>query len=88
LLGYNDPITESDMRHHIRDVATFPTIEMFADDFVNLAKWSELALEKAKAIDYAQILFSKHSVIDRCAMEALTAEAEMLGQKLLQGQQL
>lgn len=87
LLGYNDPITDRDMRLCVRDVAAFPTAEVLAKDFVSLAAVSAVPLNPAKAAEYAQLLFSKYQMIDHDAMEELTAAAEDLGQTLLQGLQ-
>lgn len=88
LLGYNDPITEREMRYCVRDVAAFPTADVLAKNFVSLAAVSQVPLIPTRATEYAQLLFSKYQTIDRTAMEELTAAAEGLGQKLLQGLQL
>jgi hypothetical protein len=87
LLGYNDVITDPEMRHCIRDQAVFPTVDMLARNFVSLAAASPLPLQAAKATEYASLLFSKHAKLDRAAMEDLTQSAEGLGQKLLLGMQ-
>ena len=88
LLGYNDVITDRDMRYCVRDLAAFPTADVFARNFVSLAAASNVPLSPAKATEYATLLFSKYGAIDRTAMEELTFAAEGLGHKLLQGQQL
>jgi hypothetical protein len=87
LLGYNEQITDREMRDCVRDLAAFPTPTMFANDFVRLAHSSPAPLTKSKAESYAKLLFSKYRVVDRTAMEDLTRAAEGLGQKLLQGLQ-
>jgi len=88
LLGFNDTITDREMRDCVRDVAAFPSADMFAKNFESLAAVSPVPLTRTKATEYAQLLFSKYELIDRTAMEELTRAAEGLGQKLLEGQQL
>lgn len=87
LLGYNAPVTDREMRYCLRDVAAFPTADVLAQNFISLAALSRVPLIPTKAAEYAQLLFSKHQKIDHSAMEELTADAEGLGQKLLQGLQ-
>lgn len=87
LLGFNDTITDREMRDCVRDVAAFPTAVMFAKNFESLAAVSPVLLTQTKATEYAHLLFSKYESIDLAAMEELTRAAEGLGQKLLEGQQ-
>jgi hypothetical protein len=87
LLGYNEQIIDREMRNCVHDMAAFPTPAMFARDFIKLAAISSVPLSPERANKYAELLFSRHQIIDRTAMDELTSAAELLGQKLLKGLQ-
>lgn len=88
LLGYNDPITDPDLRHIVMDEAAFPTLGSVAHFLAEMAGLGGTALLPKHALETAQVLFGKNPPVHRQAMEALTREIEAVGEKLRSGHQL
>jgi hypothetical protein len=84
LLGYNEEITDPDLRHVAQDEAEFPSRERVAEHFVALsAPANPLGLGRAREIAYA--LYQGFEKLDREAMSKLTFMVEGIGEKLITG---
>jgi hypothetical protein len=86
LLGYNEAVTDREMRWCVKDDASFFTAKMLAGHFAALAPPGQ-PLAEPQASQYAELVFSKYPRLDRDAMNELSSEAEILGDKLRLGLQ-
>jgi hypothetical protein len=84
LLGYNEPITNNDMRWRAEDDATFPTAAMLARHFVALAP-EGMQLSFDEALGYANLLYPDTGELDSEAMSGRTSSAEKMAEKLRLG---
>jgi hypothetical protein len=84
LLGYNEPITNNDMRWRAEDDATFPTAAMLAGHFVALAPES-MRLSFDEALGYANLLYPDTGELNPEAMSGRTSSAEKMAEKLRLG---
>jgi hypothetical protein len=85
LLGYNPPITASELRHIEREDAQFPLTDLVAAHLESIAKPSALPLPIEKAREIAEGLFREFPNLDKAAMIELTERLERIGEGLQQG---
>lgn len=85
LLGYNEAITDSELRYIAQDDARFPDVAVVGRHFQQLSEASAAPLEAAEADGYAKTVFAQYPALDKTAMIRLTAEIERVGAKLIQG---
>lgn len=84
LLGYNEEITDPDLRHVAQDEAEFPSQEMVAEHLLALSARSK-PLDPARAREIACALYQGFPRLDREAMSKLTVMVEKTGEKLSAG---
>jgi hypothetical protein len=87
LLGYNEPVSDMELRHVVQDDAEFPGASYVAKHLELVAQTSGTPLTSPKAREIADVLFTKFPKLDREAMSKLTVLVEEMGQKLRLGQQ-
>jgi hypothetical protein len=88
LLGFNEEITDPDMRYIGEDFAQFPTTQEIAGHFESVAKTSPLPSQAGLAQQIADGLFTAYTRIDKEAMIHLGRDIEETSEKLKQGIQL
>lgn len=87
LLGYNAPITDSELRYVAKDDPRFPDPDGVAEHFRCIAEVSPKPLTPERALEIATVMFSKYAQLDKAAMIELTPELEQMGEKLRLGEQ-
>lgn len=87
LLGYNAPITDSELRHVAKDDPRFPDPDGVAEYFRRIADGSAKPLTPERALEIATVMFGKYAQLDKAAMTELTPELEDMGEKLRDGKQ-
>lgn len=87
LLGYNAPITDSDLRYIAQEDAKFPDASAVAEHFESIAKAGPLPLAHDVACQIADLVFAKVAKLDKESMVKITQSIERIGEKLLLGQQ-
>lgn len=88
LLGYNEPISDPELRHIAKDDAEFPTRSYVAKYFEEMAKIGGNPLAEGRATEITDVLFTKYARLNKEAMEDLTRSVEDIGEKLKAGQQI
>jgi len=87
LLGYNEPIIDSDLRHIALDDAEFPGPAFVAKHLELIAQTTGRPLASGRAREIADLLFTKYPKLTREAMSQLTVSVEKMGEKIRMGQQ-
>ncbi len=84
LLGYNLEV-DPEYNNVAQDDPSFPTPDLVAQFYVDMASQSAKPLPLADAKKYARTAFSAFPTIDKAAMTQLTGIIETMGSKLSQG---
>jgi hypothetical protein len=87
LLGYNEEITDPELRHVAQDDAAFPSLSLVAKYLQIVAARSPRVLKEERATEIATLLYSKYPMLDKVAMTQLTTSLELMGAKLAKGEQ-
>ena len=87
LLGYNEPVSDTELRHVALDDAEFPSPSFVARHLEMVAKASGTVLASGRAQQIADLLFTKFPKLNKEAMSKLTVLVEEVGEKLRMGQQ-
>jgi hypothetical protein len=82
LLGYNEPITDSDLTNIEQDQPQFPDETMVADHFVAITKDNLSPVTQARACDLAKLLFASYSPVDKIGMANIGRYIGKLSERL------
>lgn len=85
LLGYNDPVDDSELRFIAKDDAEFPSQDSIAEHLELVSRISPNPLKPERAKEIVSVLFSKYPKLDKEAMIKITSDVEVIGEKLSQG---
>jgi hypothetical protein len=86
LIGYNDPVTDPQLRRIKQDDARFPDASLLAQHFQWLATAGQRAITPEQAREYADDILGSVSELTKEAMISLTTIIENIGGRLLRGQ--
>ncbi|UHD16359.1 hypothetical protein [Thiocapsa bogorovii] len=87
LLGYNDSISNPELRYIAQDDAEYPQPAFVAQHLQALSSSGPNPLQGSRAKEIADLLFQKYQALDKAAMMELTTRVERMGEKLQQGLQ-
>ena len=89
LLGYNAPITDTELRFVAQEYPRFPDAACVAEHFGFMAAAGPAGadpLTPERAREIADVLFEKYAELDKAAMTELTPRLEQMGEKLRLGE--
>ena len=86
LLGYNEAVTDSELDYIAEDEAVFPDPSSVAQYFECLSRTGPLPLTPEEAREWAELLFTAQTTIDKEVMSTLKKQIENLGEKFKRGQ--